>query len=105
MALTGQDLLKARNVRVAAGYPDSVGLTLFVVDGPTWFAAYAELVFAPGRRALGAVSPHGQGNTDISALNALFAAMVAETAATATAEAAQSTGAASIAAAVAAAAA
>ena len=106
MALTGQDLMKARNVRVAAGYPDSVGLVLFVLDGPQWFAAY-------GRRTGGVptdppsvftVSPVGQGATDQAALNALLAAMVSSTAATATAEAVESTSAAAIATAVAAAA-
>lgn len=104
MALTAQDLLKARNVRVAAGYDDSVGLTLHVIDGPTWFAAYGKAKAVPVA-VVNTVSPVGQGATDIAALNALFAKMVSSTAATATTEAAQSTSAASIAAAVAAAAA
>jgi hypothetical protein len=107
MALTGQDLLKARNVRVAAGYDDSVGLTLHVVDGPLWRAAYGRAsagtpLIPP---SIASVSPVGQGATDIAALNALFAAMISSTAATAAAESAQSTAAAAIAAAVAAAAA
>jgi len=107
MALTGQDLLKARNVRVAAGYPDTVGLTLHVVDGPLWRAAYGQArssspLLPP---SIVSVSPIGEGSTDIEALNELFAAMVSSTAAEATAEAEQSTSAASIAAAVGAAAA
>lgn len=104
MPLTGQDLLKARNVRIAAGYDDSVGLTLHVIDGPIWFAAYGKAKGVP-TPSVNTVSPVGQGVTDIAALNALFVAMVAATAATATAEAADSTNAAAIAAAVAAAAA
>lgn len=104
MPLTGQDLLKARNVRVAAGYDDSVGLTLHVIDGPIWFAAYGKAKGVP-TPVVNTVSPVGQGSTDIAALNSLFAAMVSSTAATATAEAAQSTAAANIASAVAAAAA
>ena len=106
MALTGQDLLKARNVRVAAGYDDSIGLTLHVVDGPIWRAAYGKIMNAnAGQSAVVTVSPHGTGSTDIASLNALFAAMVSSTAATAAAEASQSTAAAATAAAVAAAAA
>ena len=106
MALTGQDLLKARNVRVAAGFDDSIGLTLHVVDGPLWRAAYGKIQNAlPGQPAIASVSPHGSGATDIAALNALFSVMISSTAATATAESAQSTAAAALAAAVAAAAA
>jgi len=104
MALTPQNLLKARNVRVAAGYDDSIGLTLHVIDGPVWFAAYGKARMLPDP-VVNTVSPIGQGATDIAALNALFAAMVTATAATATAKATQSTEAAAIAAAVAAAAA
>jgi len=107
MALTPQNLLKARNVRVAAGYDDSIGLTLHVVDGPLWRAAYGDAsagtpLVPP---SIVSVSPVGQGATDIAALNALFAVMISSTAATATSEASQSTAAAAIAAAVAAAAA
>jgi len=105
MALTGQDLLKARNVRVAAGYDDAVGLTLHVVDGPLWRAAYGRVVTNRPPPSIVSESPSGSGATDIAALNSLFAAMISSTAATATAEATQSTAAAAIAAAVAAAAA
>lgn len=103
MALTNQDLIKARNVRIAAGYDDAVGLTLHVVDGPLWRAAYGTTSNGPvqGAPSIMTVSPIGQGATDIAAFNALMTAMVSSTAATATTEAAQSTAAASIASAVA----
>jgi hypothetical protein len=105
MALTGQDLLKARNVRVAAGYDDSIGLTMHVVDGPLWRAAYGRANNGLGVPAVVTVSPIGSGATDIAALSDLFAKMATSTAARAAAEATNSTAAAAIATAVAAAAA
>lgn len=106
MALTNQDLMKARNVRIAAGYPDTVGLTQHVVDGPLWRIAFGQATNRPGDPpSVFTVGPVGQGATDNAAFADLLAKMVTSTAATATAESAQSTAAASIAAAVAAAAA
>ena len=106
MALTNQDLLKARNVRIAAGYPSSVGLTQHVVDGPLWRIAFGRATNGPNDPpSVFTVSPVGQGATDSAAFADLMSKMISSTAATASTEAAQSTAAAAIAAAVAAAAA
>lgn len=106
MALTNADLIKARNVRIAAGYPATVGLTQHVVDGPLWRCAFGQATNRPGEQpSVFTVSPVGEGATDSAAFADLLVKMIASTSATAAEEAAQSTAAANVASAVAAAAA